>query len=106
VDVSTCHRLGETVLSVSVAAANHEYRSVPITAAAESATNLRTRFDPKALKLAASTGLSSDDVSRAKNLPRTKERRLAASEFADQVAKSPWLRIQCVNQVFALALTK
>jgi hypothetical protein len=39
------------------------------------------------------------------NPPWTKERRLAASEFADQVAKSRWLRIQCVNHVFALTLT-
>src|ERR1700723_2356194 len=31
----------------------------------------------------------------------TKERRLAASEIADQVGKSRWLRIQCVNHVFA-----
>jgi hypothetical protein len=30
------------------------------------------------------------------NPPWMKERRLAASEFADQVAKSRWLRIQCV----------
>jgi hypothetical protein len=37
--------------------------------------------------------------------PWTKERRLAASEIADQVAKSRWLRIQCVNHVFALTLT-
>src|ERR1700727_419996 len=29
--------------------------------------------------------------------PWTKKRRLAASEFTDQVAKSRWLRIQCVN---------
>ncbi len=34
---------------------NHEYRSVPITALAESATNPRKRFDPKSLEeLAAS----------------------------------------------------
>src|SRR5208337_1485660 len=39
------------------------------------------------------------------NPPWTKERRLAASEFAAQVAKSPWLRIQCVNRVSALTLT-
>jgi hypothetical protein len=38
--------------------------------------------------------------------PWTKERRLAASEVADQVAKSRWLRIQCVNHVFALTLKK
>jgi len=40
---------------------------------------------------------------------RTKERRLAACEFADQVAKSPWLHPGCgfkfVNRVFALTLT-
>ena len=37
------------------AIANHEYRSVPITALAESATNPRKRFDPKSLEeLAAS----------------------------------------------------
>jgi hypothetical protein len=29
---------------------NHEYRSVPITALAESATNPRKRFDPKSLE--------------------------------------------------------
>jgi hypothetical protein len=29
---------------------NHEYRSVPITALAESATNPRKRFDPKTLE--------------------------------------------------------
>ena len=27
-------------------------------------------------------------------------------EFADQVAKSRWLRIRCVNRVFALTLTR
>ena len=32
------------------AVANHEYRSVPITALAESATNPRKRFDPKSLE--------------------------------------------------------
>jgi len=35
---------------VSVAAANHEYRSVPITAVAESATNPGKRFDAKNLE--------------------------------------------------------
>jgi hypothetical protein len=33
---------------------NHEYRSVPITALAESATNPRKRFDPKSLEELAS----------------------------------------------------
>ncbi len=32
------------------AVANHEYRSVPITALAESATNPRKRFDPRSLE--------------------------------------------------------
>src|SRR5579864_2561890 len=41
--------------STQNAVANHEYRSVPITALAESATNPRKRFDPKSLEeLAAS----------------------------------------------------
>ena len=35
----------------------------------------------------------------------TKERRLAALEFADQVAMLRCLRIQCVDHVFALTLT-
>jgi hypothetical protein len=35
---------------LSVAAANHEYRSGPITAVAESATNPRKRFDAKSLE--------------------------------------------------------
>ena len=39
------------------------------------------------------------------NPPWTKGRRPAAREFADQVAKSRWLRIQSVNHVFALTLT-
>jgi hypothetical protein len=36
--------------STANAATNHEYRSVPITALAESATNPRKRFDPKSLE--------------------------------------------------------
>jgi hypothetical protein len=36
--------------STTNAATNHEYRSVPITALAESATNPRKRFDPKSLE--------------------------------------------------------
>ena len=41
--------------STQNAVSNHEYRSVPITALAESATNPRKRFDPKSLEeLAAS----------------------------------------------------
>jgi len=39
------------------------------------------------------------------NPPWTKERRLAAWEFADQVAKSRWLRIQPVKHVFPLTFT-
>jgi hypothetical protein len=35
--------------STQNAVANHEYRSVPITALAESATNPRKRFDAKSL---------------------------------------------------------
>jgi hypothetical protein len=35
--------------------------------------------------------------------PCTKERRPAAGELADQVAKSRWLRLQCANHVFAVA---
>ena len=36
--------------SMQNAVANHEYRSVPITALAESATNPRKRFDAKSLE--------------------------------------------------------
>jgi hypothetical protein len=36
--------------SMQNAVNNHEYRSVPITALAESATNPRKRFDPKSLE--------------------------------------------------------
>ena len=36
--------------STQNAVANHEYRSVPITALAESATNPRKRFDAKSLE--------------------------------------------------------
>jgi hypothetical protein len=73
-----------------------------------SATNPRKRFDAQSLENSPSApgyvriayhGLTGSP-------PWTKERRLAASEFADQVAKSRWLRIQYVNQVFALTLTK
>src|ERR1700716_792923 len=46
-----------------------------------------------------------DDRPTGSNPPWTKERRLDAREFADQVAKSRWLRIQRVNHVFALTLT-
>jgi hypothetical protein len=35
----------------------------------------------------------------------TQEQRVAAREFADQVAESGRLRIQCVNHVFALTHT-
>jgi hypothetical protein len=45
------------------------------------------------------------DLSSAGSRPGRRERRLAALEIADQVAKSRWLRIQCVNHVFALTLT-
>src|SRR5580700_5305399 len=47
---------GEKIMpSTQNAVNNHEYRSVPITALAESATNPRKRFDPKSLEeLAAS----------------------------------------------------
>jgi hypothetical protein len=34
-----------------------------------------------------------------------KERKLAAREFADHLAKSRWLRIQSVKPVFAMTLT-
>src|ERR1700681_3915762 len=45
----------KTMHSTQNAVANHEYRSVPITALAESPTNPRKRFDPKSLEeLAAS----------------------------------------------------
>src|SRR5260370_19567777 len=45
----------KTMPSTQNAVNNHEYRSVPITALAESATNPRKRFDPKSLEeLAAS----------------------------------------------------
>jgi hypothetical protein len=44
-------RTGEkTMHSTQNAVANHEYRSVPITALAESATNPRKRFDAKSLE--------------------------------------------------------
>jgi hypothetical protein len=42
------------------------------------------------------------------NRPWTKEPRIPKTgrlEFADQMAKSRWLRIQSVNHVFALTLT-
>jgi len=42
---------GEKVTpSTQNAVNNHEYRSIPITALAESATNPRKRFDPKSLE--------------------------------------------------------
>src|SRR5260370_10827493 len=45
----------KTMPSTQNAVNNHEYRSVPITGLAESATNPRKRFDPKSLEeLAAS----------------------------------------------------
>src|SRR5215471_18468205 len=37
--------------------------------------------------------------------PWAKERRLVATESADPVAKSTWLRFRCVNHVFAFTLT-
>jgi ParB family chromosome partitioning protein len=52
----TKHMRGEKIMpSTQNAVNNHEYRSVPITALAESATNPRKRFDEKSLEeLAAS----------------------------------------------------
>ena len=45
------HMRGEKImLSTQNAVNNHEYRSVPITALAESATNPRKRFDAKSLE--------------------------------------------------------
>jgi hypothetical protein len=42
---------GEEIMpSTQSAVNNHEYRSVPITALAESATNPRKRFDEKSLE--------------------------------------------------------
>jgi hypothetical protein len=42
---------GEKVMpSTQNAVNNHEYRSIPITALAESATNPRKRFDPMSLE--------------------------------------------------------
>ena len=46
-----------------------------------------------------------DDGLTGSNPSWTKERRLAAREFGDQVAKPRRLRIQCVNHVFALTFT-
>jgi ParB family transcriptional regulator, chromosome partitioning protein len=49
------HMRGEEIMPSTQNAVNHEYRSVPITALAESATNPRKRFDAKSLEeLAAS----------------------------------------------------
>src|SRR6202045_3835025 len=52
----TTHMRGEKIMpSTQNAVNNHEYRSVPVTALSESATNPRKRFDPKSLEeLAAS----------------------------------------------------
>jgi hypothetical protein len=42
---------GEKIMpSTQNAVANHEYRSIPVTALAESATNPRKRFDTKSLE--------------------------------------------------------
>jgi len=67
----------------------------------------QTLWCPEPWRLAPSTGASSNDVSWAnrKYSALDEGRRLAASEIADQVAKSRWLRIQCINHVFGLTLT-
>jgi len=67
---------------------------------------LAKRFDAKNLE-DSPPATGSNDVSRTNRQYSAMDegRRLAASEIADQAAKSRWLRIQRINHLFALTLS-